>query len=238
MEHAQIQDLIAGYVLGSLDDAERARAESSLLDHLPGCPDCSAFMNDLREVSGELALAADPVTVSDALTERVMGSIRGETQQRPALVISHRRQMVVRLGTVAAALALIASLAWNAALVGRARTADRRSTAVARAATLLADPSARTISLGGSGGSLSLVFASDGRAALIGAHVPDVPSGRTYELWFLDGSAAIPVTTFRPNAGTVALDLSVAGHKGVAVTIERAFVSAPTTQPVYAGTLT
>jgi anti-sigma-K factor RskA len=224
-------------VLESLDPAERARTETALLDHLPGCAECSAFMNELREVSGELALAADPVSVPDAMTERVMAAVRGESHQRRERVISHRRAMVVRLGTVAAAAALIASLAWNAALVGRARTADRRSAAMARATSLLADPSTRTIALSGGRGSLSLLFAADGRAALVGNRVPDAPNGRIYELWFLDGSTATPVTTFHPSAGVVAVDLSVSGHQGIAITVERSFVSSPTTQPLYKGTI-
>src|SRR5437764_11367948 len=76
-DHIEIQEAIAAYVTHSIDPEERARTEHELLEHLPGCPSCTALMRDLRELAGDLALIPDARSISETGEARVMTAVTG-----------------------------------------------------------------------------------------------------------------------------------------------------------------
>lgn len=235
MDHEAIRQAIAAYALDAIDGEERTRVEAELLEHLPGCADCATMMREFRELAGDLAVAAPPRPVPADVERRVVRSIGGEPAARPAA----RRGGALRVGAIAAALALGVSVAGNAILAIRAGDAGRRADALARAFSLAGDPESRAVALRGREGAMVLAFRPGGRAVLLGDRIPDPPPGRVLELWLLRDGRPVAVQVFRPDRGLVLVEVRAdpEGYEAVAVTVERRMVPAPTGDPVYAGTL-
>jgi anti-sigma-K factor RskA len=111
------------------------------------------------------------------------------------------------------------------------RSALDRSNA---AATVLADPDARSVAL--AEGSGRLVVDSDGRAVLVVDDLSPAPSGKTYEMWVASqGEDPQPAGLFpgRDGRDIVPVEGTVEDGQVVLVTIEDAGgVDAPTTEPI------
>lgn len=133
-------DLCAGYALGNLDDADRARLEEHLAG---GCPVCEAELEVFSATVVALAASTPPALPSTALRERVLEAARSDRAQAapapgrviddratfadvgspakaPGRVIEMRPRrpmfgVTVAWGAVAAALAIATAIAWNAA---------------------------------------------------------------------------------------------------------------------------
>lgn len=235
-DHEEIRQQIAAYALDALGAAERAAAERALIEHLPGCEECSAAMLEFREVAGALALGAAPRGAPEGLEARLLGTIRREAH--PTVEPAPARGRAFRAAMVAAAVALGASAALNAALVARVDGLQDRERDLRRAMAVASDPRSRPVTLRGPDGSLVLSLRPDGKASLLG-RIPGPPEGRVFELWLLRDGIPVAVTAFRPRNGIVALEVTVdgAGATGAAITVERAMVAAPTGAPLYAGTI-
>ncbi len=237
--HDRIREGIAAHTLLALDEDERRRVEQELLEHLPGCAECSAAMREFREAAGDLALGVDPVPPSGELDERLLSAVRGEPRKRQATpIVSRRRRLAGRAGVAAAVVALVASAALNVALVQRVDEADRDRAALAALVDAASDPRVRSVALRGEAGSVVLVYRPEASAVLVAEALGAPPAGHVYELWFLDGSA-VPVETFVPEEGRVVLALpkNPTGFRGAAITIEKGFVQKPTVEPLYSATL-
>ena len=126
MDHAQLEEAVAAYAIGSLDEAERPEVEKALLDHLPGCASCREMLTDFREVVGDLALVASPSAVPEGVEERILEGIR-EHRQRIAPRVVARRSPWGRVAVAAVAAAVVALGAWNLQLASRVRGADTRT---------------------------------------------------------------------------------------------------------------
>jgi anti-sigma factor RsiW len=227
-----LHDLTAGYALDALDAEERRTYEA----HLPDCERCRTELASLSSVTEALAVAASGPVPSAELRGRILAGARAE----PQIVVPFepRRRRVVPVLTSVAAVAAIVAVGlglWATRLSGdldNARTAlDREQ----EAAAILADPGARTVSLQAGDG--RLVVAPDGRAALILSGLDPVPSGKTYEVWVIQGKMPAPAGLFpgREGAELVGVDGMVGSGDVVAVTIENSGGAiAPTTTPIVA----
>lgn len=237
MTHDQIREAIAAYALDTLDPVERSESERELLDHLPSCDECLLLMRDLREVSGDLALAAGAAPVDPALEARILGGIR-EDSTAPLAV--RRKPFAMRAVSIAAALALIASLGWNATLMERNDSNAKQVAALTAATRLAADPTTRSVALRGSGGGLVLLYRPGGEATLLASGIASPPDGKVLELWLITDGVPTPVVTFRPQNEIVVvpIHLDPAKFRGAAITVESRFELAPTTEPIYAGSIT
>jgi anti-sigma-K factor RskA len=236
MTHDAMREAIAAYALDALDPAERAEAEREMLAHLPGCDECLVLMRDLREVSGDLAFAPGPEAVDPALEARILTEIRSTTAAPPA---SPKRPFVLRAVGVAAALALVASLGWNAALIDRNQRSADQVAALSVATRLAADPTTRSVALRGANDGMVLLYRPGGKAVLVASGIAAPPEGKVLELWLIADGKPTPVVTFRPDAGIVVvpIDHDPARFAGAAITVEDGFAPAPTTEPIYAGTI-
>jgi predicted anti-sigma-YlaC factor YlaD len=70
-EHEQIQEVLAGYVLRSLTGDDAAAADRLLDEHVPGCVDCRRTLDAFDALTGDLALAAEPVDPPELLLARI-----------------------------------------------------------------------------------------------------------------------------------------------------------------------
>jgi len=242
MDHRQLEESVAAYALGALDDADRREAEAALLEHLPGCESCRKMLADFREVAGDLALVAEPSTAPPEMEQRLIDTVRADEPPSPAVPIRPpRRRPGLRVAAVAAAAAIVALGAWNVQLTSRVNDAHRQSRIVASALSLVGAPDAHASTLTGSDGTLVFVY-RPGEAVLVGHDLTAAPSDRVLQLWLMRAGVPTSVGVFRPSAGSIVLPVRVdpAGFDGVAVTIEKGPHGAPrpTSAPIFSGTLT
>jgi anti-sigma-K factor RskA len=207
-------DDVAAYALGALepDEAEAFRR------HLADCPECRQELAGFEQVTEALPPASARYEVPRALRKRVMSEVRATPKSAAA-------GPPARLAWASRPL-----LAWSGAL----------------AAVLVAVIVAVALSSGGSSGA-RVIQASTGNAELrvTGAHgdlvvhrLPELPAGRTYEMWVQRGSAPpVPTGTLFgvTSSGTAAVGVpgSLDGVSAVMVTQEPSGGSpAPTAAPL------
>ncbi len=228
---AGIHQLTAGYALDALDPEDRRAYEA----HLEGCADCRDELARMWRTSEALAIAATGPEPPAALRDRVLAAVRDEPQVVVPLA-QRRSRAVPALGALAAA-AAVAAIAvglWGASVsrdLDDARTALERERA---AATVLADPDARSVAL--QEGEGRLVVGADGRAVLVLDDLGPAPAGKTYELWIVtQGEDPERAGLFPGEDGrdVVAVDGTVDAGQVVLVTVEpEGGVDAPTSEPI------
>jgi anti-sigma-K factor RskA len=238
MDHQQLEESVAGYVLGGMDDADRAETERALLEHLSGCASCRELFTDLREVTSDLALAVAPRKVPAEVERRILEGLPERPQVRaPAAA---RRSRFERAAMLAAAAAIVALGAWNLQLGSRVNDATHRTQTVTAALSLLGAPDTHSTSLAGDEGTLVFVW-RPGEAILVGHDVSAPGKGNVLQLWLMRAGVPTSAGVFRPVDGVVALSVRVdpSAFDGVAVTQERGPNGAarPTRTPSYSGTL-
>ena len=227
-----IHELTAGYALDALEPEERQAYEA----HLEGCEQCRDELASFWQTTEALAVAASGPAPSGELRERILAEAREERRVVVPLE-SRRRRAAPVLGAVAAVAAVVALALglWAAALssdLDETRAALERERA---AATVLADPDARTVSLQEGDG--RLVVDDEGRAVLVAEGLGPAPAGKTYELWVVShGGEPQPAGLFPgedDGRDVVRVDGTVAPGQVVLVTVEEAGgADAPTTEPI------
>ena len=215
----EIHELTAGYALDVLDADERWAYEA----HLAECERCREELTSFWETTEALAIAAAGPAPNPELRSRILDAARAERQVVVPLE-SRRRRAVPVLGA-AAAIAAVVALAVGLWATQLSSDLDDSRLALERerqAAAVLADPSARTVSLEAGDG--RLVVDDGGRAVLVLDGLDPAPQGKTYELWIIEGENASPAGLFAGRDGLdwVGLDVTVDTGDVVAVTIEEA----------------
>lgn len=229
---AEAHELIAGYALHALDEADQARAKELLATS----EEAREELRSLTEVASALATAAAGPTPRPELRQRILEGARAKGQNVVSLEERRRSRLVPVLGA-AAALAACAALAvglWGASVssdLDDARDALDRERA---AAAVLAQPVSESSLTGNTG---RLVVGDDGRAVLVLSSPPPVPAGKTYQMWVIDDGKPVSGGLFAPDDGTLAIpvDGRVAEGSVVAVTVEDGDgAESPSGEPVIA----
>lgn len=216
-DHADYNDLLAGYALGAIDDEDRRRVAA----HLDECPVCRLELEELRETAALLAFAAPrvqpPPRVKAALFARLATLdapppvaspptvappvasapvARPTPASRPPLSIIGRKRRVV---LAALAATLVVTLGWwNVTLQQRNADLAARVEERALVARLLDDPrAAHSLSSTStdeypSSGPAGFIY-TDPRsnvALVLTYYLPQLPPDKEYQLWLVkpDGS--------------------------------------------------
>jgi anti-sigma factor RsiW len=228
---AGIHELTAGYALDALDPDERRAYEA----HLEDCERCRDELGSFWETTEALAVAASGPTPTEALRGRILASARAERQNVIPFPVG-RRRVAPALGAVAAvaAAAAVGVGIWASQVSGDLDDARLALERERRAATILADPLARNVSLEAGAG--RLVVGADGRGVLVLDALDAAPSGKTYMAWIVEGETAVAAGAFlgREDRDLVPLEGTVDPGDVVAVTLEERIVEAPSTPPVVA----
>lgn len=213
--HDHWEEQAAGYALDALEPEEVA----AFVQHLDGCAECQALVDEHALVAAQLgALAYDdrPAPTWADIRDGIVGS----TDEPASTVVPIRRRRTVLLSAAAAAVAAVVGVTvWQTA----ARTSHGPLTS-ARACANTAG--CRVVTLrapgGGTTAASALVYGHD--VALVSSSMPRPPSGSEWALWRLPKSGTPQLmTTFENTNGTRApLGLPIADVAGFAVSREPA----------------
>ena len=105
IDHDAADELLAGYVLGSLTGPDADEADRLLTEHVPDCLTCRTTLDAFRGVTGDLGLVADPVSPPETLLRRIERELTGGRSRRvqqwgPARVVAGAAAAVVLMGVV------------------------------------------------------------------------------------------------------------------------------------------
>jgi len=227
-----IHELTAGYALDALDPEEREEYER----HLGDCARCQEELAAFWEVTGALALASDGPAPPAGLRERILEAARAEPQTVVSLDEARRRRRPQVLGAVAAIAAVVAIGLGIYAISLNNRLDDANSALAAQkgVASVLADPSATSVSM--ASGSGRLVVGSSGSAVLVVDKLAPAPEGKTYQAWVVQGKTPAPAGTFDPTDGAAVVPIPQPVPDGavVAVTMEDSGGADTPTLPILA----
>jgi len=250
------------YVLNALNASERDAFEVRLEDS----EELRNEVTELTDTAVLLGMAVDPVTPSAGLKSDIMAKIAAIPQlprdvaavrelhptgaasassaaSVPPVELSRKAQLrwfnrpIIAITSAAAAVALLIG---GGVAVGIANQAVQHSqVADALAAINSAADVQHAAASVSTGGKATLVWSlSQRKSALIVTGLGAAPSGKTYELWYIDGKgAATPAGLFSANGQRTLQVLDGRMSKGdtVGVTIEPSGGSkAPTTKPIVA----
>jgi anti-sigma-K factor RskA len=220
MAHEDYKEMLALHVLTALDSQD----ESVLHQHLATCAECRAELDAWRATASALACAAQPIEPSAQARERILESVRAESEpsrSTPANVIhlaqasKRRSSPVLRFEAIAAALIFVALIIGLAILWKQNRAAKAELARLAsqieesrraldqehEALELVTSSGARMTELRGTKdapGAHAMLFFDHktGRAILMARGLPAAPAGKAYQLWFMVGTRPMPGKVF------------------------------------------
>ena len=232
--HDQIEELLAGYALQSLSGEDQKEADRLLVEHVPTCDDCRDLLADFQSISGDLALAADPIAPPDLLLPRIKRSMKAQP------VREKRRWAAVAVAASAVAIFLLAG--WNVVLnrqVSDGETDNRQLTSLVKG--VLEEDGSQMVSLRNPQEEPTMLAAylpAQPHTTVLGANVPMPQAGNFYRLWVLDDGVWTVVADFAPADGYVDIDvpMDLSRYEQVIVTEESAetagaAVTAPMGEP-------
>jgi hypothetical protein len=209
-DHERIEELLAGYALLSLSGEDAAEADRILTDHVPSCPTCRRTLSSFQDLSGEVALAADPTSPPDLVLTRIHRGI----DEVPLAGGPSRRGAFVALAASVVALVAMGGLSFTMA-TRASQAEDQRSLAI-ELVSLMRSPGVSPVDVDPQPGTPSSadflgVPAPDVRRFYLYADVcPEPRSGYAYQLWLgEDGSFAPFGRMFVPSGGSVLIGLTV-----------------------------
>jgi anti-sigma-K factor RskA len=247
MTHDELHDLAGVYALDALDVAERERFEA----HLAGCATCRDEVDELREVTADLAGLVTQAPPA-GLRERVLAEV-DRTPQAPAPdgpepaasddagatpPSGPRRSFSSTVVGMAAGIVLVLALGVSALVVSLLDRIGELEVAAEQMTEILAAPDARTVSAHGPDGSLARVVLapSRGEAMFLAQGMDPAPVDHEYELWLIDEEGAHSIGLLDLDEGGRAvhrLDGEMETAVAVGITVEPEGGSPePTTDPV------
>jgi anti-sigma-K factor RskA len=203
------EELLAGYILDSLDGDDLREMEEHLAT---GCEACRRQLDLWRGDLEQVAASVPPATPSPATRRSLLRRVEATRRRRTLL-----RQWVL---PAAAVLALLVWGGWRQVRLvdeidrlraERGRLAQRVSlldfqvksarAELAEALTILAAPRSQSVRLAGldptpGASGYAFVDPRQGKAVFYAFHLPAVAAGKTYELWWIAGGRPVPAGTF------------------------------------------
>lgn len=232
MGHERFQELKESYALGALSEEERREVEEYLAEN----PSAQTEIEDLSSIAALLALAPEEQEPPARLRKSLMQQVRSEAESGGAAASTGagresregwmRRLFGVRGAVAAAAAAAVLGLAvWNLSLQSEVR--DLRDTQMS-AYELQGSGEAETVQG-------ELVRIGEQGAMLVATDLPELPEGKTYQMWTIDEGEAEPRGLFEASEGPTIepIPRSTSGSETFAITVEPEGGSEqPTTDPV------
>jgi len=234
--HEQVDELIAAFALGAVDDAEATLVRR----HLPECGECQATLVRMTEVVAVLPLSLEEVAPPAELKDRVLAHVAGRAVA-PLAPANHAQEPTTgkllflrRIPTwapVAAAAVLVAAMFG----VNMAQRPPRPTPVSSNLQATLLD--------GSHSGVGNVTYITDQHLALVTFHQLAAPeAGKNYELWVIPaGGRAVASGVFLPDpdgSKVMVVNRPIAHGDTIAVTQEApGGAPQPTSSPIITGQL-
>jgi anti-sigma-K factor RskA len=194
-----ILELLAAYALDTLEPEEIAQV-SALLEERP---ELRATLAELRATASRLPYGLPEATPTPDLRQRVLDRATGRAEPRSPTALAHRpgrmRAWLLSLGGLAAVAIVAAAIGWGQLAAAQAslaqaqqQLADARAS-LAQAQQQLATAEAKLaltqVQLTGDAGQAKLLRVDSGETIMV-AQLPQLPPGRVYQLWRIEGQSA------------------------------------------------
>jgi len=259
ISHEEASELLGAYALHAVDGDEVGEIEQ----HLETCPRCRAELDDLREVAGALGNSVEQPpdgvwsSIVSQLPERNDGVEQappmprlGSPERSPfrAPGASSRRRgrgAVTTIGAFAVAAAAVAVVLAIGLVQANHKVSNLQQAAghqmSATVAAALRTPGHQVVELDSADHrqEAEFVVVPDGRGFLVSSRLPQLSTGRTYQLWGIVGNQAISLGLMgaAPAEATFTMAGSVQPSQ-LSITAEPAGGSVvPTTAVVATGTV-
>ena len=243
LTHREIEELLGAYALDAVDGSEAEQ----VADHLLDCARCRAEVAEHREVAALLAQGGSPAPAE--LWDRIATSIEGTgpSEQDKLLVApplfsrpregAGRRHWRNRATLAVAAVAAAVSAVLGVLVVGQGDKIERQGEELARIAeddglsnaleTAMADPAAELVTLRSADGEHDAQAVMTGTTGFLAAGaLPELPEGRTYQLWGDVGDRRISLGVLgnRPKVASFAVSgqivaLAITEEEGAGVVV-------------------
>lgn len=223
--HDELRSLIAPYVLGAVPEDEVAMIRA----HIVTCEECMAEAERFAEATTSLALlVGDEEELPSGFADRVIDQVRPATEA-PA---RQARGWWRNVFAATTAILLIAVGALGALLLDARSDANDR-----QALTEAVVTAAPGIELDGEAAERAKLLTGGDQATFVATGIEEAPSGKTYQLWFIENGTPVSAGTFDPRDGVAVLRVprEFLSGSAAAVTIEPTGGSDnPTTEPILA----
>lgn len=203
IDHEAVDELLAGYVLGSLSGPDAEEADRLLTEHVPECAACRATLDAFQGVTGELGLVAGPLAPPDTLLPRMERELEDRGRRTRARGWSPARMVA----GAAAAVVLVGAAGLALTQGGTGPSQPLTQADLAQVRTMAENPDTQVDDIGG--GTAEIVPPGREELYLMGTAVADPRPGFTYRLWAVKGAVATFVGDFQPSNGVVVLKVSV-----------------------------
>ncbi len=219
-----LQELIAGYVLGNLTSEEAEQLQHLLTEH----PELLSEVDQLREVLATLPYGLPESSPPEALRSTILQAIASTPQVAPLNQVRRfriRDRLWKTLGGVAAIAAITLGVQ-NYYLHHELAEAQEEQEEYAPLFKVLQSPTAYLVNLKGNEGASGNAVLAPGQSTLmvVVKNLPTLPAGKSYQLWAVVDQEKIPSGQFNTEAdGSGCLQLPIATPKeikGWAITVE------------------
>jgi hypothetical protein len=210
-EHDDIEELLAGYVLGGLSGEDAARADTLLTEHVPGCPMCRDTLSDFQALTGDLALGAPAKRPPDTLLPRLRRELAapGGRGRRG----SRRTRSVTVLAAAASFAAILAVGGLSLSMMDRASKAESQRDFLGEAFRTASAAGVSPVNMGQGSApeqAPSEITSPDVRELILYCQAcPDPEPGHVYRVWLGNNGSYRYAGQFVPDGGYVGLKLDV-----------------------------
>jgi len=215
IDHDATDELLAGYVLGSLSGEDAVEVDRLLAEHVPDCDRCRATLDAFQGLTGEIGLSASPAPPPETLLPRLQRSLDGRRRRglpawSPTRLVAAAAAAVVVVGVAG----LVVTQAGGGAQEQLMSQAD-----LAQVKLLKEDPQTTHKRIGET---QELIPPGVEELYIWGENVSQPPAGFTYRVWTVGADGETWVGDFIPDNGVVALHIAVdpASVNDLLVTVE------------------
>lgn len=231
MDHNEMKDMVAAYVLGSIPQDEVALVRA----HILSCDECMAEADSYGESVGALALASDPVATSPGFADRVLSTATAASSDAVEAG-TRRRGIGWRVWGIAATVVAAAVTTFSVYSMISSNTALDRTQ---QALTALLHSEGESFELQGPSEAVARVVPTSDGAYLVAAGLQEAPANHVYQLWLMDDGTPVSAGLFdgSDDISIVGTAGNLADFDGAAITIEpRGGSVQPTSEPILTST--
>jgi anti-sigma factor RsiW len=228
--------LTGAYAADALDAGERDAFEV----HLGTCDACRQEVAELAATTARLG-SAEAVPPPAGLRARVLNEI-ARTRQLPPVGevvdlsrdMAHRARWYRQPVAAAAAVLLVVAVGLGGLAAAEHHRADQAREREQQIAALVGDPAATAKRVAVTGGGSGTVISNGRNAVFLARDLPELPSGRAYQLWRIRGQSPESAGLLGRGGDVTALVDGVTPADSIAVTVEPSSGSErPTSSPVF-----